>query len=209
MKTKKMRLIALMITLAAVMTGVNAEAQRREYRSERDNTRNEKRQYTERKINKKEYQKSDNNKNRKNDRDYHAEQNAKSNKHDQWGHQDYSNKYHKKNRDNHYKYDNRYEYRHPQYGHVYKKFRSNPIRIKHHNGDYYFYGGNYYHHHQGIGYVRVEIPRHLIFGNLPFHCERIRLGHHVYYRYGDLLFERCDYGYRIAPNVDIHLSAHF
>lgn len=204
-----MRLIVLMITLAAVMTGVNAEAQRREYRSERSSTKYEKGHRAERKSQRREYQKPDRDKKWKNDRGYHADQYAKSNKKDYGKSHNYSKQYHKKHYDNHYRYDKRYEYRHPKYGHVYKKFRSKPVRIHHHHGDYYFHSGHYYRHHPRIGYVRIEFPRHLVFASLPFHCELVRVGPHVYYRYGDLYFERFEHGFRLAPSVNIHLSAHF
>jgi hypothetical protein len=200
MKANKMRLIALMITLAAVMTGINAEAQRRETRSERQQPNVEKRQHADQKSSKREYQKPD----YKKDRKYYSERHNKPERQD-----DHWNRQHQPKSYKHYKYDKRYEYDHPHYGHVYKNFRSKPVRIHHHHGDYYFYGGRYYSHRPGIGYVHVEIPRNLIFVDLPFHCQRVWVGPHVYYRYGDLYFERCDLGYRLAPNVSIHLSARF
>ena len=222
MKTRKMRLIALMITLAAVMTGINAEAQRREYRTERDNPGKGKREYTERKQNKREYKKPNSDRRRENKRDYQASRNYKLDRNYQhWDREDHSKKYQKKNWDNHsnkynkkywnnqFRYDKRYEYNHPRYGHVYKRFHAQPIRVRHYNNDYYFYGGQCFHHYHGIGYVRIDFPRNLILVNLPFQCELIRVGHHAYYRYGDLVFERCDRGFRLAPSIGIQLSAHF
>lgn len=203
MKTKKMRLIALMITLAAVMTGVNAEAQKREYRPERESSKTEKRQQTDYKSGKRAYQKPDYSKGNS----YNSRQQA--NRHNEWDNHGHSKSYQKKHHDKHYKYDSRYEYHHPHYGHVYKNFRSKPVLIKHHHGDYYFHGGRYYSYRPGIGYIHVEMPRSLVFVDLPFRCERVWVGHRVYYRYNDLYFERCDAGYRLAPNVSIHLTAHF
>jgi hypothetical protein len=204
MKTRKMRLIALMITLAAVVTGLNAEAQRREARTERKNQKTEKRQFTEHKNDKKEYKNSDKNKKWKSDRDDFANRNYQY-----WDKNDHRKKYPQKQWDKNYKYTSRYEYVHPKYGHVYRKFNSSPIRLRYGQGDIFFFGSNYYRYYRGIGYVRIAIPRNVIFYDLPFQCELVRVGPQVYYRYGDLVFERCDRGFRLAPAIDIHLSAHF
>jgi hypothetical protein len=226
MKTRKIRLIAMVITLAAVMTGVNAEAQRRETSTQRNTSKKEVRQVKESKRfnDKKAYQSNDRNKQLKSssreyrgsdrtpntnrshrqyysDRDYKPKGNAHWNK---------SAKYSKKQWKNHYKHDRKYAYHHPKYGNVYRQFHVNPVRIHHHtHGDYYFYGGHYYRHHYGIGYVRIEIPRHMVFNHLPFQCELVRVGPHVYYRYGDMYFERYSHGYRLAPSIGIQFSAHF
>lgn len=185
MKTKfNFRLIAAAIVFAAVMTSFNAEAQKREYRKD-DHKKHEKYGRME---DRRTYNDS-----RDRDRDRHV----------------YDVKKHKK--DYTYRYDrpNRYEYHHPKYGHVYRKFHSTPVRMRHTQGDFYFYGGNYYRHYHGIGYVRVELPRNVIFVDLPFRVERVRHGNLVYYRHGDMYFERCEHGYRPAPRIGIQLSAHF
>ncbi|MGQ8336163.1 hypothetical protein ACUNWD_06390 [Sunxiuqinia sp. A32] len=201
MKTKRIKLIALMITLAAVLTGFNAEAQKREYRSNKNDNNKGKRYQTENRQ-KREYKKS--------------ERNYKG-----WGDVKKSKKYDKKNRDFAYKHNDRhfdykyydrhhdYRYHHPKYGTVYRKFHKAPLKLRHARGDYYFYGGHYYRYYSRIGYVRVELPRHLVFDRLPFNCEAYRVGHHTYYRHGDLMFERCDHGYRLAPSIGIQISAHF
>ena len=199
MKTKKMRLIALMITFAAVMTGVNAQAQHREYHAGRQNPA-EKRQEAVKKQDKREYHKPDT----RRERESYSQHYRKPERRDEHGKWKGEPKHY-----DHYKYDKRYEYEHPKYGHVYKHFHEKPIRLRHSHGDYYFYGGRYYNHVAGIGYVHVAFPRNLVYAELPFRCERVWVGHRVYYRYGDLFFERCDLGYRLAPNVSIHLSANF
>ena len=227
MKTKKMRLIAWMITLAAVMTGVNAEAQRRETGSQRNSSQKQSKQYSERRNDNRSYKKSDRNRGRQStSRDYRNSDRSRYNNHDQERGDKRTYEYKRNDRakishhspdlytrqygNKYYKYDRRYEYRHPKYGRVYKRFYADPIRIRHqHFGDYYFYGGNYYRYHRGIGYVLVELPQHLVFEHLPFHCDQFWVGPHLYFRYGDLVFERCDHGFRIAPSLDIRLSAHF
>ena len=228
MKTRKMRLIALMITLAAVMTGVHAEAQRRETGTQRNTLKKEVRQAKKTKrFNDNAYQQVDRNKQLKSssreyrssnsasglnrnrgqvrsDRDYQPKGKA------HWSKSAKSSKYSKKQWNSYYKHNRKYAYHHPKYGHVYKRFHINPVRIHHHaHGDYYFYGGHYYRHHHGIGYVRIEIPRHMVFSHLPFQCELVRVGPQVYYRYGDMYFERYAHGYRLAPTVSIQFSAHF
>lgn len=107
-----------------------------------------------------------------------------------------------------YRYDRRFEYNHPKFGHVYRKFYTPPVRLKHAHGDFYFYGGNYYRYHHGVGYVRVELPRNMIFVDLPFRVERVYYGSRIYYRHGDMFFESCGHGYRPVPRIGIHFSAH-
>ncbi len=205
MKTNlNIKLIALTIAFAGVMTSFNAEAQRREYKK----NSSEKYEKGHRDHDRGAYHsgKHDNRKevDRRND-DRRAYQNHKCNDGDRYRSRDrrydwddYSSRYH-----------NRYEYHHPKYGHVYRKFQRNPIRLHHNHGDFYFYGGNYYRFYPRVGYVRVEVPRNLIFVDLPFRCERVRIGGIYYYRHNDILFERCDHGYRLAPGININLSAHF
>ncbi|MHA7110136.1 hypothetical protein ACRTDU_08430 [Sunxiuqinia elliptica] len=241
MRRRKMRLIATMITLAAVMLSVNAEAQRRETGSDRGRTNKESRQYSSKKYNNqradrnrrsysnserysdsrkqnnayrnsdKRYYKNDN-RYHKNDKRYHKNERSYHHKRDaHWDrHKHKSYYYTKKYGHKHYRYDRRYEYNHPRYGHVYKRFYSKPVRVRHHHhGDFYFYGGHYYRHHRGVGYVRVEFPSHLVFDYLPFECEQVWVGPNAYYQYGDMVFERCDHGFRLAPKIDIHISTHF
>jgi len=100
-----------------------------------------------------------------------------------------------------------YTYRHPQYGLVYRSFNSVPVRLKYQGGYYYFHGGHYYRLYPEVGYVRVEAPRAVVFQEIPSHSVRVRIGGERYYRYGELVFERYDYGYRLAPpSVSINLN---
>ena len=231
MKTTKIRLIAMTISLAAVMTGINAEAQRRtersgqnnrSHRTERVNPRNERRSNVHRTPKHQKQKEFNNRYKRENKRDYQAERHYKSDRryqhwdreysyktkpHKKWKYQ--SHKYNKKHWDNFWRHDRRYRYNHPHYGMVYKRFHHHPVRVRHYNRDYYFYGGQCFRYYNGIGYVRVDFPRNIVLVDLPFQYDRVWIGPHVYYRYGNMIFERCDRGYRLAPNINIQLSAHF
>ncbi len=90
-------------------------------------------------------------------------------------------------------------YHHPRYGTVYRSFSSVPVRLRCDHGYYYFHGGHYYQLYPNVGYVRVEIPRAVVFYEIPSHAVRIRIGDQRYYRYGGLVFERYHHGYRLAP----------
>ncbi|MEN6452985.1 MAG: hypothetical protein ABFD10_01935, partial [Prolixibacteraceae bacterium] len=92
-----------------------------------------------------------------------------------------------------------YTYRHPTYGTVYRSFNTVPVRLRCHDGYYYFHGGHYYRLYPNVGYVRAEIPRSVVFYEIPSNVVRVRIGGHRYYRYGELVFERYDDGYRLAP----------
>ncbi|WP_423127796.1 DUF6515 family protein [Gaoshiqia sp. Z1-71] len=182
MKAKlNFRLITAAFIFAAVMFSFDAEAQRREYKQSE--------------VRKQEKNRNDGRGN------YHTPYNQ--------GNKNYAHKNHKKDHSYHYDKHNKFSYNHPKYGHVYRRFDTTPVKIKHSHGNYYYHKGHYYHYHHGVGYVRVDFPRHLVFVDLPFRCERVRVGHQVYYRHGDLYFEHYGNGYRLAPRVGIHISAHF
>lgn len=109
-----------------------------------------------------------------------------------------------------HEYDNRCEvYHHPQYGNVYRKFYSTPIRLKHAHGDIFYHGGYYYNYYPRVGYVRISLPSSYVFVNLPGHCERFYDRGHAYFKYDNLVFEQCDHGYRLTPHFSLSLSAHF
>ena len=223
MKTQNIKLIALLITLAAVMTGLSAEAQRREYKSDRhDRDGRYERSHRDNNDRGKRYEKNHrtyDDRKKYDKREYHKKSERYSkNRYD--GHRDrnyQSHKYHKRHRDyKHYDrhYDNRryqsnHSYRHPHYGTVYRKFYSSPMRLRHNDCNYYYHSGHYYRHHHGVGYVRVELPRRVVFERLPDRCERFSHRGHTYYRSGNIVFERYRNGYRMAPSLGIQLSAHF
>ncbi|WP_299577927.1 hypothetical protein [uncultured Sunxiuqinia sp.] len=203
MKTRNKQLIALMITLAAVMTGVNAEAQRRETGNEINHTRKEVRQLKKNKHFKDKRACSSYAKKSKLRHSKHAY------KHPNWK-ASQKKAHHSKHWAKQNSYSKKYAYHHPSYGQVYRRFYADPVRIHHHqHGNYYFFGGHYYRHYRGVGYVRVEIPGQVVFAHLPVQCEQVRVGPSVYYRSGNLYFESYNHGYRLAPSINIQLSAHF
>lgn len=108
-----------------------------------------------------------------------------------------------------YNKNQRYAYHHPNYGQVYRHFNSSPVRLKHAHGDFYYHSGHYYSYRPHVGYVRVAAPSAYVFGTLPGHYERVYRGGILYFRVGDLLFERCSHGYRLAPQININFSARF
>jgi len=105
--------------------------------------------------------------------------------------------------------DSRFVYHHPRYGNVYKRFYETPMRLKYAKGDVYYHGGHYYRYYPRVGYVQVAIPSGYVFVDLPGRYERVNAGGHLYFKVGDLTFERCDHGYRLAPHISLNLSARF
>ncbi|WP_372775214.1 hypothetical protein [Mangrovibacterium sp.] len=105
--------------------------------------------------------------------------------------------------------DQRYAYHHPHYGQVYRQFDYSPVRLKHAHGDFYYHSGSYYTYRPHVGYVRVATPSAFVFSSLPGQYKRVYFGGTPYYRVGDLVFERCSHGYRLAPQLNINLSARF
>ncbi|PTN07531.1 hypothetical protein [Mangrovibacterium marinum] len=105
--------------------------------------------------------------------------------------------------------DRRFAYHHPQYGDVYKRFHHRPVRLRAAHGDIYYHSGHYYRFYPRVGYVRVAVPAASVFVELPGRYERVSYGGHLYFRVGDLMFDRCRHGYRLAPQFSLNLSAHF
>ncbi|WP_159520167.1 hypothetical protein [Sunxiuqinia indica] len=147
MKTKKMRLIALMITLAAVMTGVNAEAQRRETGSDSRRTYKQSKQYNDRNSRKSDhrdystadrsrkprndqraYHKSDRNnrhdwdRNRSRDQRSYADRNRYNNRDDHWNrnNRDSRNDHWNRNNKKSYRYSEKYGNKHYKYDRRYE-----------------------------------------------------------------------------------------
>ena len=146
-----------------------------------------------RKGNKKEY------KYKKNDRKKYAN---KSYKYDDRKY------YNRKPAQRHYE-NERYAYHHPRYGNVYRQFNSEPIRLKHAHGDIYYHSGHYYSYRPQVGYVQIAMPYGYVFATLPGRYERVHSGGYVYFRVGDMMFERCGHGYRLAPQFNASFSARF
>ncbi|RKD88470.1 hypothetical protein [Mangrovibacterium diazotrophicum] len=107
-------------------------------------------------------------------------------------------------------YENeRYAYRHPRYGNVYRQFSSAPVHLRHTQGDVYYHSGHYYSYYPQVGYVQIAMPSGYVFATLPGRYERVHYGGHLYFRVGDMMFERCGHGYRLAPQFNVSFSARF
>lgn len=108
-----------------------------------------------------------------------------------------------------YTYSTPYEYIHPEYGHVYRRFYTAPVRLGYDTGYIYYYDSNYYRFQKGIGYIKVATPQNLVFVNIPYRMEPVRVGIHTYYRYGNLVFERLNQGYKLASNIQLNINLNF
>ena len=106
---------------------------------------------------------------------------------------------------NYYSYYDRYSYRHhkhyyyhPYYGHVIKRFASEPAVFVYHHNRYYCYDGHFFRYRPGIGYFLVEIPFGIYFENIPGDYELVRINGYLYYRVGNLFFENTRYGFELV-----------
>ena len=189
MKAKFYSKLIVLMLLAAVI-GLNAEAQ------SRGNSANH------HKKNEKAYKKAERN-NSKNDATAYR-YDREDREHSPYRQYDYDRhgngkKTYRRYEDDHYYPHKVYTYQHPRYGTVYRSFNTVPVRLRCQEGYYYFHGGHYYQLYPNVGYVRVEIPRSVVFYEIPSNVVRVRIGGHRYYRYGELVFERYNNGYRLAP----------
>lgn len=185
MKTNiKYQVAALALVMGFVLMGFSAQAQRNESRKESKN---------EYKYSKKADKKYDNKSN------YHSQKDYRYNDHRNDG--KYSNR---KRYD-----DSRFAYHHPKYGNVYKRFYETPVRLRYAHGDLYYHYGHYYKFYPRVGYVRVTVPSSYVFVDLPGRYERVHYGGHIYFRVGDIMFERYGQGYRLAPQFNLNISASF
>lgn len=189
MKTKFYTRLIVLTVLGMLISGLNTEAQSKE-----NSDRNPKKQ-------RKAYRKAE-----KHDSKYEASAYRYDDHrdHSSYRYYDYDRhgngkKVYRRHHGDHYDIHKTYTYHHPRYGTVYRSFSSVPVRLRCDHGFYYFHGGHYYQLYPDIGYVRVEVPRAVVFYEIPAHAVRIRIGDHRYYRYGDLIFERYHRGYRLAP----------
>jgi len=82
------------------------------------------------------------------------------------------------------------------------RFAVSPVVIEHYDGDFYYAGGLYYHFYPEIGYVRVEAPHTVCFGDIPHDCERVSYRGGVYFQVGDLRFVKDHRGFHLAGSLD-------
>jgi hypothetical protein len=96
-----------------------------------------------------------------------------------------------------YRFHRNYAY-HPRYGHVIKRFVVRPIILSHNNIRYYCYDGHFFRHLRGVGYVLVDIPFGIVFNTLPYEYERVYINGYLYFRIGNLFFERTNFGFSLV-----------
>lgn len=99
---------------------------------------------------------------------------------------------------NPYSYRNsKYYYHHNYYGHVIRKFVYRPEVYIHNRVKYYCYDGYFFRYHRGVGYVLVDMPFGMAFDYLPNNYERVYINGYLYFRIGNLFFERTNYGFQL------------
>lgn len=89
----------------------------------------------------------------------------------------------------------RYYVHHPVYGHVIRKFTVRPVIFNHNGIKYYCYDGHFFRRVRGIGYVLVDIPFGMTFDSLPRSYERVHINGDLYFRIGNIFFERTNFGF--------------
>ena len=151
----------------------------------------------------------------RNDKDYpnpHRRNNYRS----EWGHSNYNRfdwEHRSYNWDDHrwefshyYKHgyipwyfrNNRNYWFYPEYGHILRGFRYEPSVFYSGMIPYYFYEGFFYRYYPGIGYIWVEEPYDVWFNELPHLAVRVRIGGHIYFRYGNAYFRAGRLGFRLV-----------
>jgi hypothetical protein len=92
----------------------------------------------------------------------------------------------------------KYYYHHPYYGHVIRKFVYRPQIYVHNNVRYYCYDGYFFRYRGGVGYVLVDVPFGMSFEYLPNDYEKVFINGYLYFRVGNLFFERTNYGFLLV-----------
>ncbi len=96
-----------------------------------------------------------------------------------------------------YKYHKHY-YHHHHYGHVIRKFSYRPHVFVHNHVRYYCHDGFFFRYRRGIGYILVDMPFGMAFEYLPSEYERVYINGYLYFRVGNLFFERTNYGFQLV-----------
>ena len=104
-----------------------------------------------------------------------------------------------------YKHHKHYYY-HRDFGHVIRRFITSPVIFYHNNHRYYCHDGHFFKYRRGVGYVLVEIPFGLVFNQLPYDYEVVYINGYMYFRVGNLFFERNWDGYRLVHYPERYFS---
>ncbi len=94
--------------------------------------------------------------------------------------------------------NNKHYYHHNYYGHVIRRFAHKPQIYIHNHTRYYCYDGFFFRYRSGVGYVLTDVPFGMIFEDLPDNYERVLVNGYLYFRVGNLFFERTNYGFLLV-----------
>jgi hypothetical protein len=116
-------------------------------------------------------------------------------------HWDFSNYYRKGHVPYYFRNNNHYWY-FPEYGHILRGFRHEPVIFYSGRMPYYFEDGFFYRYYSGIGYVWIEEPYGIWFNELPYAAVRVRIGGKMYYRLGNAFFRHGHGGFHLVVVPD-------
>jgi hypothetical protein len=116
-------------------------------------------------------------------------------------HWEFSNYYRKGYVPYYFRNNNHYWY-FPEYGHILRGFRHEPVILYSGRMPYYFEDGFFYRYYSGIGYVWIEEPYGIWFNELPYAAVRVRIGGKMYYRLGNAFFRHGHSGFHLVVLAD-------
>jgi hypothetical protein len=116
-------------------------------------------------------------------------------------HWDFSNYYRKGTVPYYFRNNNHYWY-YPEYGHILRGFRHEPVIFYSGRMPYYFEDGFFYRYYSGIGYVWIEEPYDIWFNELPYGAVRVRIGGRMYFRLGNAYFMLGHAGFHLVVLAD-------
>jgi len=123
-------------------------------------------------------------------------------------HWDFSNYYRKGHIPYYFRNNNHYWY-YPEYGHILRGFRYEPVILYAGRIPYYFEDGFFYRYYAGIGYVWVEEPYGIWFNELPYGAVRVRIGGRIYFRLGNAYFMLGHAGFHLAVLPDRYYDRNY
>jgi hypothetical protein len=94
--------------------------------------------------------------------------------------------------------NNKHYYYHNYYGHVIRRFAHKPQIYIHNHTRYYCFDGFFFRHRSGVGYVLTEVPFGMTFEYLPNNYDRVLVNGYLYFRVGNLFFERTNFGFLLV-----------
>jgi hypothetical protein len=116
-------------------------------------------------------------------------------------HWEFSN-YYKKGYIPYYFRNNSHYWYYPEYGHILRGFRNEPVIFYSGRIPYYYEDGFFYRYYSGIGYVWIEEPYNIWFNELPYGAVRVRIGGRMYFRLGNAYFKLGHSGFHLVVLAD-------